>query len=215
MNHLTSDELIELADGNLLAPTAAHVEECAACRAELVRWQTVMRDVKRVDVPEPSPLFWDHFSGRVRDAIAATSAPGRPTAPERLGLDVLAWSPVRWRVAGIAAALTISVLAGWFTLVGPTSHGEIGQTAALVPPAATNVGEPSIDDPSLELVAGLVDELDWDAVRVAGLSTTIGAAESAADRLTTNERRELDRLLREAIANPAETDAPVGRGREG
>ena len=38
----------------------------AAQRAALT---SLLSRAKTVDVPEPSPLFWDHFSSRVRAAI--------------------------------------------------------------------------------------------------------------------------------------------------
>ena len=51
-----------------------------------------------VDVPEPSPLFWDHLSARVREAVTADAVPARPW------FGVGRWS---W---GLAAVMSVAVL---------------------------------------------------------------------------------------------------------
>ncbi len=37
----------------------------------------MMSVAAEVEVPEPSPLFWDHLSARVGEAVAAEQAPRR------------------------------------------------------------------------------------------------------------------------------------------
>src|SRR5262245_5163055 len=71
MTHLTDAEIVDLIDHALPPDRMKHAASCASCsgRAEIAR-DALMR-VDEVQVPEPSPLFWEHFSSRVRDGIAA------------------------------------------------------------------------------------------------------------------------------------------------
>jgi hypothetical protein len=75
MSHLSRDERLLALDGALEAARQAHVASCPACRADVEGLGTVLARVRAVDVPEPSPLFWDHLAARVGDAIAREPAP--------------------------------------------------------------------------------------------------------------------------------------------
>ena len=75
--HLQPDELIDLAEGTRAESSATHLAECAVCRLQLAELKAMMSAAADVDVPEPSPLFWDHFSARVRQAVDAEGAPRR------------------------------------------------------------------------------------------------------------------------------------------
>ena len=71
MSHLSPAEFVDLAEGTLDARRAAHAGTCDACRAQAA----VVRDALQMtgaadDVPEPSPLFWDQLSARVRETVA-------------------------------------------------------------------------------------------------------------------------------------------------
>ena len=71
MTHLAPDEFVDAADGVLSAARLQHVDACGLCRCELETVVDMLRAGAAGPVPEPSPLFWDHFSARVRKAIAA------------------------------------------------------------------------------------------------------------------------------------------------
>lgn len=74
--HLRSQEFVDALDGALAPDRLEHLDGCGACRAELAAMQSVMIDVRPAGgVPDPSPLFWDHFSERVRQATAADPVP--------------------------------------------------------------------------------------------------------------------------------------------
>src|ERR1700693_3635539 len=134
MRHLTSVELVDLAEGTRAESSAPHLDTCEACRHQLAELRAAMSTTEAFDVPEPSPLFWDHLSG-----------------------------------------------------------GEAGAAAAPT--------EPLAEDPSLALVADLAADLDWGGATDAGL-TAVGGADGAINQLNADERRELDRLLKEALAKP-------------
>src|SRR6266851_8000309 len=78
--HLNADELVDLAEGARPESSAPHLAACPQCRAQLDDLRAMMSAAAGVDVPEPSPLFWDHFSQRVHDAIAAEDANARGNA---------------------------------------------------------------------------------------------------------------------------------------
>src|ERR1043166_5207100 len=98
--HLTPDELVDLADGTRRPASVPHLSKCDMCRRQVAELRSTLSLAASANIPEPSPLFWDQFSVRVRDAIAAT--------PERTGWRWL-WARFRWPLA-IAAAPAIVVL---------------------------------------------------------------------------------------------------------
>src|SRR5258707_1769981 len=78
--HLSADELVDLAEGARPESSAPHLAACGPCRARLNDLRAMMSAVADVDVPEPSPLFWDHFSQRVHDAAASEEMDARGDA---------------------------------------------------------------------------------------------------------------------------------------
>jgi hypothetical protein len=94
--HLTAAELIDALDDALAPSRATHVTACSACQARIDGLRVTLNTTREADVPEPSPLFWDHFSARVAEAIAtdpvkpraldSRHAPGQDTLRVRDGL---------------------------------------------------------------------------------------------------------------------------------
>src|SRR5262249_7593962 len=77
MTHLTSQQFVEALDGTLTRKAAGHLSHCDACRREVDTLRALMTDVESArEVPDPSPLFWAHFSERVTRATADL-VPGR------------------------------------------------------------------------------------------------------------------------------------------
>ena len=72
-------EFVDAAERLLGAPRAAHLERCERCRAQAQRTCRRGTRPRAVEVPEPSPLFWEHFRARVRDQVAARSAERAPS----------------------------------------------------------------------------------------------------------------------------------------
>src|SRR5438270_2943159 len=108
MRHLHPDELTDLAEGTRPESSAPHLRSCEACRRQLADARATIAAALDVEVPEPSPLFWDHFSVRVREAIAA--------GPARRRFAPLAGWQWSWRrlatplAAGAAVAIVISAI---------------------------------------------------------------------------------------------------------
>src|SRR5437763_6083576 len=127
MTHLSESEFVDLMEDNaaLDSRRAAHVETCAACREQADALRGMLRQAGSVEVPEPSPLFWEHLSNRVRSGVAAEEAEAAAYAA-RSG-----WSSWRGRLVplAVAAALFLAVLAGLKLIpIGPHE----GHLASLV-----------------------------------------------------------------------------------
>lgn len=140
----------------------------------------VLREARQVEVPEPSPLYWPHFSERVRAAIDA-DAPAST-----------AWGRwLRWPVLAPLGALALLVLAFNLSVLEPT--------VAPGPPETLNnlpEGDVAFVADGWGLVADMVGAIDWATARETGLIVEPGAADRAALELSPEEQRELTRLLR-------------------
>jgi hypothetical protein len=196
MRHLTSEQLIDLAEGVRPTSSTPHLESCEICRNSLAELRATLSAAASVDVPEPSPLFWDHFSARVHDAVEAEAAAEAGAA----AFGRWSWlrvSPVRvGTLAVIVLAIVIMTRGG--RPDGPASPPE-GATAS----DAGSSGDPSTvgDDPSLSLMADLAADMDWDAASEAGLTTHVGVDNDAVTNLTDAERRVLNQLLKGELAH--------------
>jgi hypothetical protein len=199
MSHLSDLELVDLLDGNLSAARARHAEDCAACAGRLQLLREVVIHASDVDVPEPSPLFWEHFSARVREGV-------RQAEPEPAFSLTDLWSRVgvRWAVVG-TFALALVVAALWRTPSGPESPmpSETATRAASTSNAAVErISEIDAfagieEDSAWALVRTVADDVSWDDQTAAGMGTRPGSADRAALDLTADERSELLELLAE------------------
>jgi hypothetical protein len=190
--HVNTDELVDIAEGTRSEASAPHLAGCEPCRAQLHELRAMLSAARDADVPEPSPLFWDHLSSRVRDAVAAEAA------PRRWWLDLTAWTRVLMPLSAVAVAgLLIAIMVNSRApapIAAPAvaSVGEAGAPVELLQDVAA-------DDASLTLVASLIDDLDFDDAREAGLAPR-GSAEHAVMHMSDSELRELGRLLKEELA---------------
>ena len=114
MNHLTDRDLVDALDGRLPPAVAAHVRECATCRERIADFAETLVQARGADVPEPSPLFWDHLS-------RAHSRGHRPTIRRRRARG--GWpGPCGRRSA--ALALVVAIVIAGLVRPAPQSHPE-------------------------------------------------------------------------------------------
>src|SRR5688572_12955815 len=152
--HLSSQEFVDALekrggkDGVLAASRQSHLEGCATCQLQLAELRALIDDASDgADVPEPSPLFWDHFQARVLTAAQ------REGQPERRAWW-MNWMEVRTMVAlsAVVVAVVASValylnrpaapVPGALTDGGPVIESGVltdGSTS-LDPPVETGVG---------------------------------------------------------------------------
>jgi hypothetical protein len=134
------------------------------------------RVTRALDVPEPSPLFWDHFPARVRAAVS-TEAP--------------AAAPAWWRrpVAGLSLAVALcAALAVWVMVP------RMG-TAPAAPAVGTVVSAEAGVDDAWALVSSAAEIAGPDALRDAGFGVQPSGADAAIEDLTQDERAAFVALL--------------------
>jgi hypothetical protein len=199
MQHLRPEDLVDLADGTRADSDVPHLASCDICRAELADLRASIALAADVEVPAPSPLFWDHFSARVSEAVKQERAAA--------GAGVWSWPRVLIPASAVAVAVVIlSVMMNapvWAPEV--QSPAETVRTTVAPLPATFDVFSDAVNDPddaSLTLVADLTADIGWDAAADAGL-TPPGSAEYAVTHLSIGELQELQRLLQREL---------VGRG---
>lgn len=201
MTHLTDAEFADLLmeDGFPL-DRRTHVRNCEACRARATEMESVLariiehRDPANSDVPEPSPLFWEHLSTRVRDAVS--SIPATISWRERLWRPGTAWA------AGIASvALAVAISHSMLPRAPLNTASSIvlkAPTAAAVSAGLELPDDIDADD-AWAVVRNVADQVEWDDAHDAGISTRPDAAERMTAELTTREQSELARLLQREL----------------
>jgi hypothetical protein len=216
MAHLTPEQFVDIADGVLAesgSEVAPHLSACAECRQQLAEMRAIMTEAADVDVPEPSPLFWDHLSARVSAAVS--EEPGPRSWREWL-LRPLILVP---SIAGVLVAALFVVLLTRPALAPLPPAPPPGMVTATVRPSpspdsaarasvsAIDASLPplgSADDPQLGLVADYGTSLDWEEMRdeiALGAPGALGASSDAlVGALTVEEQRELQRLLADEMA---------------
>jgi hypothetical protein len=195
MSHLSASEFIDLADGTLTPRRAAHVERCGACRAQAGVVQDALRLTDgEAAVPEPSPLFWDHLSARVREAIDAPS----PRAAFGFGFRGL---------RPIVATLAIAVVVLSVMLLNRDARTNVTprETAGVSTPSAADPDQ--LSDPALDpnhaaawsVLTAAAEDLRLEEARDAGMAVPSAAVDRAVSGLTPAELSELGRLLQSEL----------------
>lgn len=201
--HLTPEQFVDLAEGTQPESAVPHLAACDACRTELADLRAMMTAAADVEVPEPSPLYWNHLSSRVHDAVAHEA--GRSWRERVMRPFVLVPS-----LGAALAAAIIAVVVSNRTVDAPaipsTPLVSNSSTTALVPerspslPPLAPLG--AADDPQLAVVAAVARTVDWDEMMDEVAMSTADTSDAVAAALTLDEQRELQRLLTEAIAQP-------------
>jgi anti-sigma-K factor RskA len=177
--HLRHEEFVDAIEHTLDVSRQAHLDACAECRAAIDELGGILKETRSVDLPEPSPLFWDHFSDRVLEA----------TGQETMSAERAWWHPQQWwRPVGIvASALAAAVLV---IVLRPSP--------APAPPAEIPAFATTPDDGSWGLVIGLASDLNVSDVREVAKPAD-GTADAMIAELSAAQRRALVQLLKDEI----------------
>lgn len=195
--HLSRDRLLELAE----TPGAAddHLAACDACRTEVETLRRTLDEARGLEVPEPSPLFWDHFSRRVADAIREERHPVRPRAP---------WLSAR--VLAPALVGLVLLVVATLTLVRDRPVAPDSAQPAASPSLAAGQAEVQVPDEAVdtswEVVAALTGDVEAEVLEESEIGPSPGSADSAVWRLSEAERLELVRLLRAELPEGFRTE---------
>lgn len=192
MSHLSPEEFVDLADGTLTPSRAAHADTCAACRQQADEIGAALRETAGLDVPEPSPLFWDHFSARVREGVSGTAPSGGWRT--RFGAG--------WIAAAAAAAMVLAVFGG--ARLARESAPVAKEAAAPTAPASHDVVaiDDTLDSANADvwnvLVAAAAD-LEFDEAHAAGMTADPSAIDRAVQRMSAEELGALAQLLQSEL----------------
>lgn len=187
MSHLSPDELIDAVEHTLATERRVHLAQCAACEREVAHLAAVLHEARAIDAHEPSQVFWDRFSQRVRRAIDS-----EPAVPPRL----VRW--FQWPVLvpiGALAMLVVALVSALPERVTDRANARL----ALNRPAASSAQAEFDADAQWAMVEALVGEMDVVEAQQAGIATTPGSADKVISQLSADEREELLRLLREEL----------------
>mgnify|MGYP001462598399 CR=1 FL=1 len=183
-------DLIDLVDGTAGDERRRHAASCETCRVRLAELRAVWTLVRSDEAPDPSPLFWNHFSARVGEAVRQQAV-----APRR----VPGWW---WSFAAVPAVLVVLALVVVWRTAPPVAAPS--PAVASLGPAGVETAGPSDaglvlagDDESWELVALLSESLA--DVEGEGLEPRLGAADRALGQLSRDEQETLARLLAEEM----------------
>lgn len=187
--HLSPQDMADAIEDRLESGRRGHLDGCSVCQRKL----TELREVVELagmdgDVPEPSPLFWEHLERRVSERTASEAIPSP------------GWPVWVWRsLAVVTPALIVAMVA-----TAVVRDAGVPSEPVVMPPVGVGDGSPSgtlvaVGDPGgwsdmLNVAAGLpVDEVR------AAVAVRAGATDVLIDELSFNERAELLRLLQEAM----------------
>jgi hypothetical protein len=197
MTHLSETEFVDLAADALDPRRAAHVETCASCRDRSDALRAMLREVSSVVVPEPSPLFWEHMSARVREGVAAAPVPAR------LGWR---WPALRGLVPiGAAAAVAVAIISGALMLRtardGRSPSAVVtDHAAATAAPDAAPAATPDPDNAEVwDVLTSAASTIRFDEAHAAGMHVHPAAIDHAVQDLSAAERNELGRLLQSEL----------------
>jgi hypothetical protein len=110
--HLEDDALLDVLEGVASVEATRHAKECAECAPRVAEARAGLSMAAGAEAPEPSPLFWDAFRGRVASAIEAP--------PARRGYRGFVL-PAFLATAAIVAAITFLPLDGPAPVAVPAS----------------------------------------------------------------------------------------------
>jgi hypothetical protein len=196
--HLNTEELLDLAEGTRAESSAPHLATCTRCQSRLADLRATMSAILEVEAPEPSPLFWDHFSQRVHDAVAAE--PASTPAERSLFGQFVSSRAVQASLVGVASLAVMIAVASRTrapeAVDTPVRSTTDAATVESQPPHADLFADSPVEsDPPLLLVATLAGTVDAGA----GLAGP-GSADHAVSHMNAAELRELQRLLQQEIA---------------
>jgi hypothetical protein len=181
--HLDPEEFVDALDGALSGARLEHLHGCDECRSELAMLAATAQEAGEAGVPEPSPLFWDHFSARVKQATLQE-------APERSS-----WWAFTWKSVGAAAMLAAALAVAVYMKPAnsPAPDAELAMIGASELPTIEPL--PLIeDDGSWTLLVGLAAEAEWGDLRHLATPAS-GTADAIIEELTPAQREALARLL--------------------
>ena len=202
MTHLNDTEFIDYVDGTLTAVRTAHLDGCDTCRRQAAGLAEMLTASAAVDAPEPSPLFWDHFSARVSEAVAVDAA------------RQVSWFGRLSRLmtpAAVSAGLAIAVLSAFLLprlALAPEQQSAVPlasshvATRSAVDAASAVTAEAPVDAQNAEVwdvLTAAASDMGIDDAHGAGIAVHVGSVDHEVTHLNQAELNELGRLLQSEL----------------
>jgi hypothetical protein len=150
--------------------------------------ELIERVSRALDVPEPSPLFWDHFPGRVRMAVHAAPAPSR-----------FAWLKTRATMLAVSTAAVAIIATATMIRTRPAPTGgpqpAVAQETIAAAPEAPYQMEALEADAGWDVVTEVAASAGSEVLHEAGFGVAPGASEPAIEALSEAERKQFMALL--------------------
>jgi hypothetical protein len=155
--HATEESVVELACGEGSAEDRAHASSCEACAGRVREAEQAMALLRRADVPEPAPLYWESLRSGVRRRIAEDK---RRVSAWTLLVPVAAAAAlvvVLWNGVGARPSAPQPSLPSWSPLPAAEADESLQVLEGL---AAAGQDAPDWDEPSglQPYLASLTDE---------------------------------------------------------
>jgi len=161
-SHVEDDALLDVLDGTASPEATRHAQDCGECARRLADARAGLALAVAAEAPEPSPLYWDAFRGRVAAAIDA-----EPDSRRQFGRF---FAP-----ALLAAAATVAVVS-----FSPRDRAPIVAAPA---PVAASSAMPAVDDAGVDAVAAAVEDLGCSDVAACVASLTDEESRALAEAL--------------------------------
>ena len=190
MTHLTDAEFVDLLDGRLPSDRARHAEACAACREQADAARAVLRKAGGDVVPEPSPLFWTHFSSNVSEALRAVPPTSRWTR---------SFLVKHWRLATATLALLVVTGLGWQMFLARHRSPDPAKPAVEETLSESHLPPEDGFVDAWDAIESMAGDLEWEDAQSIGIASRPGSAEPFVIDLTPEERSELARIIEEEI----------------
>lgn len=201
--HLDKSEFVDWLDGTLPAARQQHVHECESCRITAEQLALSVRTAAADDMPEPSPLFWDELSNRVRLAVA------NEPPPRAAFWHFLTMPSVHAAAAATVIVILASVLVWRANPVPSSTPTDVTAAATIDDVGLDDALDGLENDEAWALVRAMAEDLEPDDLNFEGVAGRPGAVDNLALRLSDRERLELTRLLEEYTSKPAKVDSTM------
>jgi hypothetical protein len=191
MSHLSSAEFIDYVEGTLASTRAAHVRDCERCRTQADAIGRTLARTSDAQVPEPSPLFWEHFSSRVHEAVASE----RPDASWGFRVPWLRPMPVALAAALVILVAAVSVYRAPFAVRPPAGADVVASSS----PGSGAATPTAVGDEAWDLVSDAASGIELEDAHDAGFTVHPGEIDRAVVDMTPVERAALGRLLQREL----------------
>ena len=195
MTHLDPTQFVDLLEGSAASAAVAHLDECPGCTAQLSALRSAIGAISTDDAPDPSPLFWEHFSSGVNQRIDAPRSGWTDWLRQPRLAAVVAGAAVLIALAFGARMLDLPQVTPKITTSAPAGSRSGEQVVASQP---APVEEPRDDveaDGAWAVVRTAAEDLAYEDAEAEGLAPRPGSAEIAVLQMSGDERAELARLI--------------------